>query len=201
MIHLEVLVEERSAEPVVRRIANDVFPAGATVEVRVFDGKQDLLACLDERLRGYRNWGLDGLRVLVLIDRDDDDCQGLKQRLEAAAHGAGLTTRSTAVDGWFHVCNRIAIEELEAWFLGDEAALQAEFPRLASFANKQRFRDPDAVPGAWEALEKLLQLRGYYRSGLRKVDLATRIAPHLHLDNNRSASFNAFVGGVRSLVS
>lgn len=197
-----MLVEEVSAEPVVRRIAEAVIDRTAhTFDVRVFGGKSDLLGSLEQRLIGYRNWGVD-VRVMVLVDRDCDDCRELKGRMETIAEQAGWRTRSGSRDGRFEVCNRIACEELEAWFLGDEAALRAEFPRLRPFAAKERFRDPDSVRGGtWEALEQLLRSGGHYAGGLRKIDLATRLAPRLDLAANRSASFRCFVAGLHELMS
>jgi hypothetical protein len=201
-MHLEVLVEERSAEPVVRRIAQSTLPSEATYDVRIFDGKTDLIGSLVERLRGYRNWQIDGLRVMVLVDRDADDCFALKQVLEDCANEAGLVTKSGSRGGTFQVCNRIAVEELEAWFLGDEAALRAVFPRVKPFATKAAFRDPDAVVGGtWEQLQRLLQRSGYYQGGLRKVDFATQIAPRLDITNNRSASFQQFTSGLAGLTT
>jgi hypothetical protein len=55
----------------------------------------------------------------VIIDEDRADCQALKQVLEKEAHDAGLLTRTAAAGQPYQVLNRIAIEELEAWFFGD----------------------------------------------------------------------------------
>jgi len=200
-MHLEVLVEELSAEPIVRRVVEHTVPPSSTYDIRVFEGKTDLLGSLVERLRGYRTWQLPKLRIMVLVDRDDQDCVGLKHDLEQMALEAGLVTKRRA-DATFQVCNRIAVEELEAWLLGDEPALQAAFPRLRPFANKAAYRDPDAVTGGtWESVERLLQRVGYYEGGLRKTDLASRVAPHLDLSSNRSMSFNAFVSGLNALTT
>ncbi len=205
-MHLEVLIEESSAEPVVRRIV-EATVGWSSFEVRIFEGKPDLLESIEERLRGYLKWRVD-LRVLVLVDRDDEDCVSLKTRLESAALRAGLLTRATAtataaVGGdRYAVCNRVAIEELESWFFGDEPAVRAEYPRVKPFAMKAAYRDPDAiVGGTWEAMERLLKSSGYYPSGLRKADLATRLAPRLDFAHNRSASFHAFVSGLKDLVA
>lgn len=200
-MHLEVLIEELSAEPVVRRVVDEVLPAGATYAVRFFEGKSDLLGSLVERLRGYRNWSMDGLRVVVLVDRDRDDCRRLKDELESFAHQTGFTTRRSAAGRPVEVCNRIAVEELEAWLLGDEEALRAAFPRVRPFAGTAQFRDPDAIDGTWETAERLLRRGGYYLEGLRKTDFAERVAPHLDLAHNRSSSFRTFVTGVADLVA
>lgn len=65
-------------------------------EVYPFLSKNDLLNKLPDRMRGYRHWFPYDWRVLVVIDRDDDDCRTLKRQLEKAALDAGLPTRSSA---------------------------------------------------------------------------------------------------------
>ena len=49
---------------------------------------------LEDRLRGYRKWVPDDWRIVVLVDRDGDDCRALKERLEGTAGRSGLRTRS-----------------------------------------------------------------------------------------------------------
>lgn len=198
MTHLEVLVEERSAEPVVNAIVSDLCPKDATFGVRVFEGKQDLLTKLPQRLRGYRNDARQP-RVLVLVDRDRQDCKVLKASLEHIAVAEGYVTKTAARPGAsFAVCNRIAVTELESWLLGDEAAVLAAFENVKPFAKKQRYRDPDAIEHAAEAMHDLL--RDHYPYRLGKVDCATRVAAHLNLGANRSGSFNQFVQGVTGLL-
>jgi hypothetical protein len=53
--------------------------SGRAVEAKVIDhgSKWALLNNLPARMRGYANWPLPGLRILVLVDRDDDDCAEL----------------------------------------------------------------------------------------------------------------------------
>lgn len=172
--------------------------------IRTFNGKPDLLRKLPQRLAGYAHWPTDAdLRILVLVDRDDDDCIRLKEQLEAVADSQGLATRATAGGQRFQVCNRIVVEELEAWFLGDPAALCAAYPRLPPhFPSRARFRDPDAVTGGTsEALEQLLLKAGYHKGGLAKVRLAQEVAPHMNPDDNRSGSFRAMRTGLAVLLA
>ncbi|MCY4353998.1 MAG: DUF4276 family protein [Truepera sp.] len=68
---------------------------------------------------GYARWLPDEYRIIVMVDRDNDDCKKLKAELEAAAMAARLRTRSQASGGPWQVANRIVIEELEAWYFGD----------------------------------------------------------------------------------
>ena len=195
---IEILVEEPSAEAFLEVLVRKVLPNAEPVGIRVFNGKPDLLRKLPDRLKAYRTYP-NQPKVLVLVDRDEDDCRALKQRLEQIAKQAGLRTKSSSPSN-FTVCNRIACEELEAWMIGDESAVRAAFPGVGPFASKAKFRDPDSVLGGTaEALERLLQRARHYPGGLAKVDSARRIVGHMDPDANRSASFKVFVDGLRSL--
>ena len=201
MTRLEVLVEEPSAARALGILLPRMVPE-AGFEIREFSGKAALLKALPVRLAGYAarlKW--EQLKVAVLVDRDDDDCLVLKQQLQDFAANAGLTTRAIDSDN-FQVLNRIVVEELEAWLLGDAEALNRAYPRVPiSLANQARYRDPDAIRGGtWEALEAVLVKHGYHRSGLRKMQAATDIAQHMNVESNRSKSFQVFRDGVRSLV-
>lgn len=198
-IHLEFLVEEQSMEAALLSLAPRLLPPDFSVEVRRFQGKMDLLKKLPERLRGYRNWDWKGWRLIVLVDRDADDCVKLKRRLDDMATEAGLLTRTAADGGGWQIANRIVVEELEAWFFGDWAAVKAAFPDVAdNVPQRARFRDPDAISGGtWEALERILQLHGYFKSGLPKIETARRIAEHMSPTSNRSLSFRHFADAVR----
>lgn len=203
---LEVLVEEQSAEAALETLLPVVVP-GHDFRIRLFAGKPDLLRNLPDRMRGYaRRHDLDRLRILVLIDEDREACAALKERMERAAADAGLVTKSTARGaGRFTVVNRIVVEELEAWYLGDLDALRVAYPGLPpSLHNRRGFRDPDAVSGGTaEALFRELRRAGYFTGvdRLPKIHLARRIAPHMLPERNRSRSFAVFADGVRALVN
>ncbi len=101
------------------------------------------------------------------------------------------------------VLNRIAVEELEAWFFGDVSALYAAYPRVpASLGQRAKYRRADAIlGGTWEALEHVLQEHGYHPGGLAKVAVDTKIAKHMNVDVNCSRSFQVFRDGIRRLVA
>lgn len=203
-MNLEVLVEERSAERVLRLLLPHIA-ADVEFDVRVFQGKPDLLRKLPDRLKGYAPWiGSADTCLVVLVDRDDDDCLSLKAQLEQIAAAAGLSTISSAsASKRVDVANRIAVEELEAWFFGDVPALCAAYPRVpSSLGNQARYRDPDGIRGGtWEALEHVLGKYGYHQGGLAKVAAATEIAKYMDVEMNRSRSFQVFRDGVRRLVA
>lgn len=175
---------------------------GITFRIHNLRGKERLLHNLPIRLRGYRNWPAECLRIVVLVDRDEDDCRALKTRLEAMAESAGLVTRSQNPVS-FQVLNRIVVQELESWLLGDPEALRAAYPRLPeTFEATEPFRDPDAVPGgAYEGLERLLASAYRQPDGWAKGQIAANVARHFVPKRNRSRSFHAFWSGLGELLT
>ncbi len=200
-MRLDIFVEEQSAEAALRNLIYKILPE-AKIDVRFhpFRGKQDLLDKLPGQLRAYSQWIADNHFLIVLVDRDKNDCQYLKRRLESYAAEAGLTTLSSSPEH-FHVINRIAIEELEAWFFGDAGALHKAFPRVPiSLGKKAPYRDPDAISGGTsQRLEKLLRDNGYFRGGLQKIRAAREISQHMNPDRNRSRSFQVFRDALRRI--
>ena len=200
---LIVLVEETSMEMALEQLLPRML-AGADFQIIRFQCKDDLLKNLPDRLRGYSQWLPANWAILVLVDRDDDDCRVLKQAMEKMAADSRLLSKTLAGHGQpFQVANRIAVEELEAWFFGDWTAVQTAYPRVsASQVSKQGFRDPDAVlGGTWEALERVLKKAGYFKTGLRKMECAKQVAQHMEPARNASRSFQAFAGAVASAAS
>lgn len=197
--HLELLVEEPSMESFLRVLLPRLLPQDRTFEVHSFQGKNDLLSKLDGRLRGYAAWLPEDWRVVVVVDRDDDDCRALKHQLEAAALRAGLRTRTSTGDAQWQLVNRIAIEELEAWYFGDWEAVRARYPRVpAGIPGRQAFRNSDAIAGGtWEAFERVMQRHGYFKGGLAKIEAARAIAEHVDPLRSQSGSFRMFCIAIR----
>jgi hypothetical protein len=179
---------------------------GVDYKIINHQSKAQLLKKIPNRLRGYTNLPLkDQPKILLLVDRDRDDCLRLKEKLEQACSDVGLKTKSSpAPDGSFHVVNRIVIEELEAWYFGAVPALIDAFPGVPkTLANKNGFRDPDAVRGGThEKLLKVLQEAGHYigREQLPKMDVARKIATRLDPHTNASGSFQHFWTGLQALT-
>lgn len=202
-VMLEVLVEEESAtealKPILRKITEG---RRVRLGVRQFRGKPDLVKRLPERLRGYaqaRRAGHD-VRVVVLLDRDNDDCSTLKKKLDSLACQAGLIPKSRSGSGTsFNVLTRIAVRELESWYFGDWKAVRSGFPKVTNDVPRAYRGDTDAVPGKCsDAFEKALRANGVRLAS--KPEWARRIGPHLSLNANRSASFRKFVSGVREIL-
>jgi hypothetical protein len=204
MTQLDILVEEQSAEEALRHLLPKLRPGRVRVHVINMGSKYKLLKVLPARLAAYRQRIDRGerLRIVVLVDRDDDDCEKLKRELELAAGKAGLPTKSSPdAEGRFVVLNRVVIEELESWFIGDAAALRKAFTSLPKIEqNSGIFRNPDNG-GSWEALHRFLKKYGIYRSSFPKMDAARRIAPHLDIAANRSKSFQVFISGMEAMLA
>ena len=123
--------------------------------------------------------------------------------LEVIAASKGLITKTRATPSQaFHVVTRIAIEELEAWFLGDPWALRQAFPSLPAINPRTGiFRNPDNVSGgSWEALHRFLKRNGVYRNSYPKIEAAQRIGAKLEPSRNQSRSFHVFVQGIEALL-
>jgi hypothetical protein len=189
-----------SLEMALRSLVPALAP-NLSFEIYPSTGKQNLLGILPARLRGYASWLPADWRILIAVDRDDDNCIALKQQLDEIARTAGMTTRSEGVPQGqpFAVVNRIIVEELEAWFFGDWGAVREAYPRVnAQVPAKASFRNPDQIAGGtWEALERVLKRAGYFGGGLRKIEFAQSVAPLMDPQRNQSKSFQVFAEAVR----
>lgn len=200
--HIEILVEEPSMEALLRELLPRIVPS-LDFAIYPFQCKDELLSRLTDRLRGYARWLPDSFRVFIIVDRDSDECKQLKAILEQSASSVGLGTRSTPRDGRVSVVNRIAIEELEAWYFGDWNAIRAAYPRLpATIPTRAKYRDPDAIAGGtWEALERELRAVGYFKTGLRKIELARNVGANMDSGRNQSHSFRVFANAIAECVA
>jgi hypothetical protein len=192
--HFEILVEEPSMEAFLRGLLPRMLGDAASFEVYSHQCKDDLLKKLPERLQGYASWLPTNYRILVLVDRDDDDCVELKGKMEEIAAKAGLASRSINSNQQWRIANRIAIEELEAWYFGDWVAVRKIYPRAPEgIPRKNGYRDPDAINGGtWEALERVFKSAGYFTNGLRKTEIARELGKIIDFTQNRSRSFQIF---------
>jgi hypothetical protein len=201
--HIEFLVEELSTEAALIELLPKIVGSRATWAIHPHQGKKDLLNKLSQRLRGYASWLPHNAYIVVLIDEDRENCKRLKRRLEDSASIAGLSTRNSSINGTrIQVVNRIAVEELEAWFFGDAPAIIQAYPGVtANLPQKAKYREPDAIAGGtWEALERVLQRAGYFKAGLAKIEVARSIARKMDPQRNRSSSFRCFRDAILMLL-
>ena len=135
--------------------------------------------------------------MLVVVDLDSQDCVRFKRELLGVLQTCN--PRPTTVF-------RIAIEEGEAWLLGDRDAVKAAYPNAKDAVLKGYTQD--SICGTWEVLADAvhpggsapLKNAGYRAAGRAKCDWARNIAPRLDVNRNRSKSFQVFRDGVRRLA-
>ena len=159
-MHIEFLVEEPSAEATLSNLVPKILGQDFSFKVHSYQGKPDLLNKLLPRLRGYKTWMPEDWRIVVLTDADEEDCRALKDNLEGIAQRTGLFTKSNRTIGsYFQVLNRLAIEELEAWFFGDVEAVHSSYPRIS--LNKKALSGPMAfaIHLRYSGLIKLCQTK------------------------------------------
>lgn len=149
--------------------------------------REGLLDQLPARLRAYGK-ALDPStdRVVVLVDADEEDCTALKKR---------LVSLLKQINPRPEVIFRIAVEETEAFYLGDRAAIRAAFPQ-ARFTRLRSYKQ-DSVCGTWELFQEVIGAMSE-----DKVGWAERMAPHLTVDplQNESPSFRQLCYGLQRLV-
>lgn len=203
-MHIELLVEESSAETALNVLLPKILGPEHTFQVYPHQGKSDLLAVLPKRLHAYRAMiqaGRNDCRIAVLLDKDRDDCLKLKKQVDGMAIAAGLSTKSKPQGRRFVVLNRIAIEELEAWFFGDRPAVMKAYPRLEGKKLSWPAKPDRVAGGTWEAFERLLQRGGYHKAGYPKVHGARLIAGYMDIASNTSPSFQCFRDGLVALAA
>jgi hypothetical protein len=213
-MHIEFLVEDssgaRALENLVPRIIGPEYqphswrihkykgigtvPKGMTSATDA--SKRMLLNNLPRLLGGYgKTPGIDA--VVVVVDTDRHDCREFLQELQTIA---GQKTHQK-------VLFRLAIEEIEAWYLSDPEAVLTAYPN----AKKQILQSyvPDSVCETWETLADAVvpggrakvKADGWPRSGDLKHEWAGRITPLLSLESNASPSFQKFRTGLAKLAS
>lgn len=214
-MHIEVLVEDSSGRKLVDILLPKVIGAfGEPHTWRIHDykgigrlpkdlsrhadpAKRALLNRLPGLLAAYgRTPGIDA--VVVLMDSDRRDCKSFLIE---------LTRVLDECEPRPNTLFRLAIEEMEAWYLGDRAAVLAAYPRArATMLSAYR---QDSVCGTWELLadavypggSAAIASAGWPLPGQVKHEWAGSIGPHMDVDNNSSPSFGKFRDGLRRLVA
>jgi hypothetical protein len=214
-MHIEVLVEDSSGErllaPLLPQILGEQgvphtwrlkaykgigrIPQGLTAKAD--PAKRILLDRLPQLLRGYgKSPGIDA--VVVVLDTDRRNCTEFLKELNSVAGRC---------DPAPHTLFQLAIEEMEAWYLGDRAALLKAFPRAKREVLDRYIQD--SVCGTWELLADsvhpggvaAIKKVGWPLPGQIKHEWAQKIGPFMDLHNNVSPSFGKFRDGLSKLIS
>ena len=214
-MHFEVLVEDQSGKIALESIVEKILGVNYTEHswrILAYKGigripgnlrgvtdpkARIILDRLPSLLQGYGRSLTDSSAVVVVVDADDKDCIAFKQELLGVLNACNPRPNTLF---------RIAVEEGEAWLLGDRAAVKSAYPNAKDAVLNGYVQD--SVCGTWEVLadavhsggSQLLKKLGYPAAGVAKCDWAGEIAPHMDIDSNGSMSFQVFRDGVRNLA-
>lgn len=207
-MHFQILVEDQSGKAALDILIPKAIGTQDSYDVKAYKGigripaklnnpvdasKRILLDNLPRLLSGYGTSWLNYEHVVIVVLDLDDKCLKLfRQELFEL-----LNKCKPAPNTRF--C--FAIEEGEAWFLGDQTAIKKAYPnaKKAVFAN-YKF---DSICGTWELLADAIYTGGVQALksaggiGPEKFSWATNIGPHMDINNNQSPSFNYFLRTLR----
>ncbi len=216
-MHFEILVEDQSGKKMLDILIPKVIGNGHTFRIHPYKGigripkgmkgntdpnKRILLDQLPKILHGYGKTFADyppeyPAAAIVVCDLDDKCMKTFREELFKI-----LETCNPRPETRF--C--IAIEEGEAWYLGDIQAIKKAYPGakeavLRSYIN-------DSICGTWERLadavysggSRNLSAQGWQKIGHEKSKWAETIAPHMDIENNKSPSFCYFIQKLKELA-
>lgn len=208
-MHFEILVEDLSGKKMLEILVPKIIDSDHTFKVHPYKGighipknlaavgdanKRILLDQLPRLLRGYGktfdNYPADYPAAVVLVCDLDDKClKAFRQELFTILNSCNPQPET-------RFC--IAIEEGEAWFLGDIPAVKSAYPKakdtvLNAYVN-------DSICGTWERLadavynggSATLSAKGWQAVGAEKSQWAEKISPCMDVANNVSPSFVYF---------
>ena len=216
-MHFEVLVEDQSGKKALDILIPKIIGDEHSCEVRAYKGighiprnlksgteanKRILLDRLPSLLRGYGKTFAGyspnyQAAVIVVCDLDTKCLKEFRQDLFTVLNACNPKPET-------RFC--IAIEEGEAWLLGDIPAIKAAYPKAKDNV-LDRYKN-DAICGTWELLADAvyqggangLKKKGRIAVGQEKSIWAERIAPHMDVAINASPSFCYFQKKIRELI-
>lgn len=215
-MYFQFLIEDESGKILVQHIMEKIQSESPSIEYgcKAFKGigglkltssikdvkTNKLLNDLRIYLRGFDKSlrGIDAA-IFIVLDNDKRDTAEFKKQLEELAVQSMIS-----LDHVF--C--IAVEEMEAWLLGDREALFRAYPKASESVLKEY--EQDSICGTWEVLANAAYKGGFgkmkrdcftYREiGRNKAEWADKIGRYLSLDRNVSPSFNFFVRELRARI-
>jgi hypothetical protein len=213
-MHFEILVEDQSGKVALDILIPKIIGDAHTFNVKSYKGvgripqkmnkpvdasKRILLDNLPRLLTGYgKTWqqGYEGA-VIVVCDLDNKCLKSFRDELVALLNACNPHPET-------RFC--IAVEEGEAWFLGDIPAIKQAYPQaknvvLTTYVN-------DLQIGTWEKLAdaaykggaEALKNQGWQIVGTEKSVWAEKITPYMDVNNNLSPSFNYFLRKIQELL-
>ncbi len=216
-MHFEVLVEDQSGKKALDILIPEITGGQGTCRIISYRGvgripkrlksrseanKRILLDQIPRLLKGYGKTFADypanyPATVILVCDLDDKCLKTFRQELFDVLDSCDPKPE-------IRFC--IAIEEGEAWLLGDIPAIKAAYPKAKN--NILNSYENDSICGTWELLadavfargSEELKERGRQTAGREKSKWAEKIAPHMDVDANKSPSFCYFRDKIRALA-
>ena len=216
-MHLEILVEDVSGKKALDILIPKIIDDQHTFRVTGYRGisriprnlasstdanKRLLLDQLPKLLRGYgktfAGYPANYPAAVVLVCDLDDMCFKIfRQKLFSVLNACNPRPET-------RFC--IAIEEGEAWLLGDIPAIKAAYPK-AKVDVMNRYKN-DSICGTWELLADAvynggsseLKKKGWQAVGKEKSAWSEKIVPQMDVDSNASPSFQYFRKKIRELT-
>ncbi len=215
-MHIEFLTEDQSGERMLKHLLPRLLGDTHTFAIHSYKGvgripknmkntekaaNRILLENLPKLLKGYgkafAGYGAEYSAAVILVCDLDDKCR---------------SEFLTALNQILDQCDPkpkarfcFAIEEGEAWLLGDFHAVSTAYPK----ANIHVLRGyvPDSICGTWETLadavypggSQALASKGWMAVGKEKSTWADTITPHLDVARNQSPSLAYFIEQISSL--
>lgn len=216
-MHLQFLIEDFSGEILINKVMQKLMEEYTqfTYDCKSFKGiggfkncgnikdvktnkiLNDLLIYLKGFDKSFSNYEA---CIFVVLDNDTRDREKFESELKHQAEMADVS-----VDYVF--C--IAVEEMEAWLLGDKKALFTAYPNARESKYKEYVQD--SICGTWEMLADIVFKGGinkfkkecptYRERGKYKAEWAENIGKYFELNSNKSPSFQKFISSVREKLS
>ena len=217
MTHLEILIEDISGKTALENLLPKFLPPEVTYDIHEYRGigrlplnlrtiqdpaKRALLDQLPRIISGYGKAFLNDPEayqryVIVICDLDNRNPEIFLRELNAVVQNCRPAPR---------VLFLLAVEEGEAWLLGDKDAVVAAYPRCKQAELNSYV--PDSICGTWEKTAdiltpggaKALKRFGYRAIGVKKTEWASSITPNIVIERNASPSFQAMVREIAALL-
>ena len=216
-MHFEILVEDQSGKRMLDILIPKIIGNQHTFKVHAYQGighiprnftsstdarNRLLLNQLPRLLRGYGNTFANcpanyPAAVILVCDLDDKCLKVFREELFTVLNACNPKPET-------RFC--IAVEEGEAWLLGDLLAIKVAYPNAKD--DVLNYYENDSICGTWERLADAvfqggatrLRNEGWRLVGREKSAWAERIAPHMNVETNKSPSFRYFRQKIRELT-
>lgn len=217
-MHLEILVEDQSGKTALEILVPKIIGNEHTFTIHGYKGigripkglkpqspadKRILLDQLPRLLRGYGKTfagrsSVSPASLVIVCDLDQKCLKEFRRNLYEVLKSCEPKPET-------RFC--IAIEEGEAWFLGDKQAIKSAYPDAKDTVLDRYVND--SICGTWELLadatlsggKDALLKKGWQSIGKAKRRWAEKISPGMNVNCNVSPSFVYFCSKIRQLIN